>query len=410
MKTVRILLLTTVALCGFYTTVNPVLAQTWTQQTNVPSGIGIASDCENPVAASADGSKLVAVSFGGGIYTSTNSGVSWMQVAGVPQNLWRAVASSADGTRLMAVSYPDSSFANYISTDSGVTWNAISNSPPYPIEAWTTIACSADGLKLVGASEFDGLIYTSTNSGATWMSNNVPEAWWNAIACSVDGTKLAAVVGGGYGGIYNSSNSGTTWIETSAPDDVWWSCVASSADGTKLTAATRAISGGYIYTSTNSGASWTSNNVPSQDWVSVASSADGSKLVAVCPNWGSTVGGIYTSADAGAHWTSNDVPSLNWGAVASSADGNKLVAVAPGQVYTFQSPPTPWLNLKPSGDSLALSWIVPSANFVLQQNSDLSTTNWTDVTNMPVLNLTNLQNQVMQPLSAGNNFYRLKTP
>jgi hypothetical protein len=36
--------------------------------------------------------------------------------------------------------------------------------------------------------------------------------------------------------------------------------------------------------------------------------------------------------------------------------------------------------------------------------------NWTDVTNPPTLNLTNLQNQVALPLPAGNVFYRLKTP
>jgi hypothetical protein len=33
-----------------------------------------------------------------------------------------------------------------------------------------------------------------------------------------------------------------------------------------------------------------------------------------------------------------------------------------------------------------------------------------DVTNVPVLNLTNLQNQVTLPLSADSSFYRLKTP
>ena len=50
-------------------------------------------------------------------------------------------------------------------------------------------------------------------------------------------------------------------------------------------------------------------------------------------------------------------------------------------------------------------------NFVLQQNSDLCTSNWTDLTNnTPTLNLTNLQNQVALPLPAGNAFYRLKTP
>ena len=44
---------------------------------------------------------------------------------------------------------------------------------------------------------------------------------------------------------------------------------------------------------------------------------------------------------------------------------------------------------------------------VLQQNSDLTTTNWADVTNLPTLNLTNLKNQVILPLSGGGRYYRL---
>jgi len=47
-------------------------------------------------------------------------------------------------------------------------------------------------------------------------------------------------------------------------------------------------------------------------------------------------------------------------------------------------------------------------NFTLQQSSDRSTGNWQDLTNLPVLNLTNLQNQVVPPPPAGNSFFRLK--
>ena len=47
-------------------------------------------------------------------------------------------------------------------------------------------------------------------------------------------------------------------------------------------------------------------------------------------------------------------------------------------------------------------------DFTLQQNSDLSTTNWMDVPPPPVLNLTNLQNQVIVSPTNGNTFYRLK--
>ena len=106
---------------------------------------------------------------------------------------------------------------------------------------------------------------------------------------------------------------------------------------------------------------------------------------------------------------SNNVPGLTWQAVASSADGNRLVAVAwNGGIWTSQTPPAPQLNLKPTGANYDLSWTVPSTNFVLQQSSDL--TGWSDVANPPVLNLTNLQNEVVLSPAGSRGFYRLKTP
>jgi hypothetical protein len=77
-------------------------------------------------------------------------------------------------------------------------------------------------------------------------------------------------------------------------------------------------------------------------------------------------------------------------------------------IYTSQTTPTPSLSLTPSGSNLVISWTVPSMDFTLQQNSDLSTTNWMDVPTPPVLNLTNLQNQVIVSPTNGNTFYRLK--
>lgn len=63
-----------------------------------------------------------------------------------------------------------------------------------------------------------------------------------------------------------------------------------------------------------------------------------------------------------------------------------------------------------STNTLVLSWPSPSTGFVLQQNLDVGTTNWVDVTNTPVLNSTNLQNEVVLPLTDNHVFYRLAAP
>ena len=154
----------------------------------------------------------------------------------------------------------------------------------------------------------------------------------------------------------------------------------------------------------------TSSLPPNSSWFAAASSADGTKLVVVAQK-----GLIYSSTNSGSTWNLNNLPpGQQWHSVASSADGSKLAVGAAntssGAIWTSQTTPAPGLTIARSNGNLALLWIVPSTNFVLQQNSDLGTANWTNVTNTPTLNLTNLQNQISLPLPAGNVFYRLKTP
>src|SRR5450631_1808892 len=114
------------ALTGLLTAVSPTFAQDWTQ-TSAPN------DNFTSIACSADGVKLVAVSYNTGvngyyifdygeIYTSTNSGNTWnLTTSG--QGGWKSVASSADGTRLVAANTTwDGTVYNntiYTSTNSG---------------------------------------------------------------------------------------------------------------------------------------------------------------------------------------------------------------------------------------------------------------------------------------------------
>ena len=63
----------------------------------------------------------------------------------------------------------------------------------------------------------------------------------------------------------------------------------------------------------------------------------------------------------------------------------------------------------PSSDKFTLAWTVPSTNFVLQQNSDLATANWVTLTNTPVLNFSNLQDEIVLSPTNGSGFFRLMT-
>lgn len=196
---------------------------------------------------------------------------------------------------------------------------------------------------------------------------------------------------------FTSTNAGATWEINYSLGMREARSLACSADGNKLAAASHSYG---TFVSVDSAATWTSTGL---SYGRVACSADGRMLVVA------NADGIFTSTNLGTSWISNNAPSLNWSAVASSADGQKLVAaVNGGGIWTSQTTAQPELNLTPTESGFLISWVVPSMPFVLQESADLTTSNWTDVTTMPILNFTNLHHEVSVPLSSANRFYRLK--
>lgn len=374
-------------LYGLSSIVDPGFAQSWTVTTAPTTNW-------RSVAISADGTKLVAGVENGTIYTSTNSGASWSP-SGLPVAYWSSVTSSVDGSVLLAANYnPGTNGGLYISTDWGATWT---NSLAFP-GSWTSAASSADGTRLfaVGSPSV-----TSTNCGATWTA--IPVNNYRFIASSADGMKLVATDGEL---ISTSSNFGATWTTVPNMGDGGKGYVASSADGTKLVLAGSAGNGG-ISVSTNSGATWVMTPLNVGNAV-VASSADGTRLVANLV-YSAFKNNIYTSTNSGLTWSANYVPAPQNTQilVACSPDGTRLVAAAfRGAIYTAIWPPA--LSTQLAGTNLVVSWPWPSVGFVLQQNCDLTTTNWASLSGIPVVS--NYQNQVTISLSSSSMFYRLAGP
>ncbi len=352
------------------------------------------------IAMSADGRKLVATIDRGPIYCSTNFGATWFPIPFTEQS-WAAIASSADGNKLAAAAIHFGYIGGiWTSPNSGLDWSmtwALTNT-------WRGIDCSADGSIVVavdfGNYEYPRLIATSTNGGwGIWeyyFSINAPERF-TSVATSADGRKSMAT---STQRIFSSGDSGRTWIAVGAPDSIYTG-VACSSDGCRWVAV---ASGGEIQVSPDFGANWTLESNPSLSWQAVASSRDGSRLVAIATN-----GPIHISTNSGISWFATPSPSLQWQAVASSADGHKLAAaVYGGGIYTWQSTPSPKLDITPTAGGLLISWIVPSLPFVLKETADLNAPDWTAVPMTPILNLTNLHHEVTVPWSGTNRFYRLQ--
>jgi hypothetical protein len=401
----KTLLQLAIMFCGLSATIDFAFAQTWTQ-TSAPMTNW------TTIVSSADGTKLVAAC-PGVCFISTNSGLTWM-ATNLPADIhfynnvpnFAVLAVSADGTKLAGASRNNGIIG--VSTNGGLNWSYPTN---YAEAAWFSIASSADG-KTLALTEGGPTVRASTNSGATWyVLAQLPNHGSDGQIAALSANGHSLVVGVDGSGIYGTTNFGKSWTTNNLLET--WEGIAMSADGTKCAAAPYGGSGN-IYTSADSGATWLQQtNSPDLLWSSVASSADGTELAAVSGS--ASIGGagqIYTSTDSGVTWVSNNVPTQPWEAICSSADGNKLAAVVfgtdpyvGGGIWTLQTTPTTQLNISSSTNNLALSWLIPSTSFVLQQSPDLIS--WSSVTDTPALNLTNLNYELTLSPSNSSGFFRL---
>ena len=156
------------------------------------------------VASSGDGVYLAACVNGGQIWTSSNSGTSWTARDSIRP--WSCIASSSDGGTLVACVNGGATGFLYVSYDFGATWSATG---PTTGTTWSSVSCSADGLRMIAAVGTSGDVYVSQDSGATWLKrSNLPTASYTGVACSGDGSTMVAV--GSVSPIYISSQTSTT--------------------------------------------------------------------------------------------------------------------------------------------------------------------------------------------------------
>lgn len=369
-----------IVICAVLLVIRYGFAQTWTQ-------IGPNSHSEE-ISCSDDGRIIIAVGSAELPLISVDSGNTWITNTAVP-SAYNSVASSADGTKLFGSSYEGNGYYFYVSTDSGNTWTKKNGAT-----VWRVAASSADGTKLFAIGD-NTTIWLSTNSGSSWQMSGAPIKSWTSLASSADGTRLISC--GSYQ-IYISTDSGKNWNWIS--NTIYEDSVATSSDGRVLLA----TGNGGTFVSTNFGNSWATNPIRGR---AIASSADGKKLfvAGLSPLINSSVDS-YTSVDSGATWGTNNAPR-GWFRVASSADGCRLFATSSsqGEIWLGLITPSPLLNITTSHANLKISWIVPSTKFGLQESPDLIS--WSNVTNMPSFNLTNLNNELTLSSSNNSSYFRL---
>ena len=116
---------------------------------------------------------------------------------------------------------------------------------------------------------------------------------------------------------------------------------------------------------------------------------------------------LHLGASLLEHFDSGLVPvSISFPDIKVSIAMNRQVCYDEAFNVNASPVPVPQVHLGfASTNRIVLSWPLAAAPFILQESSDLTTANWTMVTNAPTV--IGEQNQVVLTPSPGNKFYRL---
>ena len=106
------------------------------------------------------------------------------------------------------------------------------------------------------------------------------------------------------------------------------------------------------------------------------------------------------------NWTSQVTLTQGVNTIRAYAVDNRGQFSATNSVSVVQTPGAPSLAVTRSSSSVIVSWPYPSTGFVLQQNSNLSTTNWTTAGFTVTTN--DVSNSITLPAPAGSLLFRLK--
>jgi photosystem II stability/assembly factor-like uncharacterized protein len=355
---------------------------TWTE--NVTSG----NRAWTALAINNNGGRIFGTVFGGQIYASINSGLTWSALASGSRD-WSNICCSSDGVFVYATVNPG---YIYKSTDIGVTWSQVTVAGS---RNWSSITCSSSGSTVI-ATDDGGYIYTSDDSGTSWfggnttstntpfissLNNNDPNifltasvynsyiftstdagtTWNRQISSGVkkwvatttlsisSGTLIAGITQDGY--VYISENEGTTWTERYKNTNATLSSIVGVQNGA-ATFIAFAENGGYIYYSTNRGQTWIqATNAGARNWnsLSLTVGTSGNYFIAAT-DFG---GYIYTSINSGVTWTQRVLAGArNWKAISSVLAGSNWYIVATdngGFVYTSVNGGSTWTQQVGSG-------------------------------------------------------------
>jgi hypothetical protein len=291
---------------------------------NVFLGLTIASPTTTIMIMSSDGKYGIIAPTTTTLYISSNYGNTWTSVTKPNASAAYSVGMSGSGKYCVLPTYGG---GVWYSTNYGITGSWIQSNASTGINWNTAVSNELGDRWIITTGNTATGLYYSTNYGATWNVSNKTTDRWDALAMTPTGNIAVAAKGGNFVALVNaflySTDYGVTWTGSTtnltsvttlggASGYLYFNSISISDDGKYCVAASPYCSSGSsgVYYSTNYGVTWTQSTMVSAttslDWNRCVSSNDGKYVIITTWNaYGSSNTGIWTSSNYGVSFTKN---------------------------------------------------------------------------------------------------------
>lgn len=270
--------------------------------TSLSSGGGLFGLVVDPQSSS----RLYAILNGATVSTSTNGGQSWTQVgSGLPSGA--AISNLAINPTTPATLYAATTQGVYKTVNSGGSWSPSNTGLPTNMQVYLVRIdpTSSSHLFAVGISGNAGVIYQSTNAGASWSAFPSKGLTAGIVDFEIDpktpGT-LYVALGGGYGvsGVFVNKNGAATWTAVDTGLGVPLNTINQIAINPTTAATLYAATNNGVFSTTNGGSKWQAVNkglANTQTTVLAIAPSSPATLYA-----GTLANGIFKSTNSGGTW------------------------------------------------------------------------------------------------------------
>jgi len=337
--------------------------------------------------------QIIFAGTGGGVFKSTDGGVSWSSAStGMTNNYIESFVISPNYAGDQTI-FAGTNGGVFKTTDGGVNWNAVNTGITGAIITSLAISPNYAGDQNIFAGAWIGGVFKTTDGGANWNAVNtgITNTTILSLAVSPNYAGDQTIFAGTNGGVFKTNDGGVNWnaVNTGITSTIIQSLAVSpnfSSDQTIF-----AGTAGGVFKTTDGGANWNAVNTGITS-VSILS-------LAVSPNYAGdqtifagTNGGVFKTTDGGVNWnavntgiTSTIIQSL---AVSPnfSSDQTIFAGTAGGVFgYTFfdNTPPATTLGANPTGPDGDNGWYKSNPIIILTPDESAATYYQWDTTSTP---------------------------